>query len=407
MTLDSTLPRAYTSGGQVSGEYTVPFMFFADSDLAVYVETDGVLAQKTLGVHYNVSGALDPDGGTITFTAGNLPTADENVLIVSETTVNQETVYTTGGAFSSVSHERAIDKLTRIAQELTLIKQRSIRLPLTEDDELGELPVAELRAGMFLYFNEDTGEPEMADADAIVEGAIATTAANVAAAQAAEVDAIARAAAALVSQNAAAASAAAAESYAEQAQAIAGAEHNALTSRDAADCHPSSAITDLAPTGGDAGKMLFVKADETGYELKAPDAARTALGLGTAAVANTGTASGDVPVLDANGRLAASTTPLLRTSALTYAATVTPNLAKAEAFTLTLTGAANLGDMTLPGPGWWPIEVTGEYALSTHVNWAIDDDGEAADTGTGTRVFWAYSLDGTDKRLFIKPQEDA
>jgi len=54
---------------------------------------------------------------------------------------------------------------------------------------------------------------------------------------------------------------------------------------------------------GDGDKALFAKADETGLEYKAPADARAALGLGTAAVADTGAGQGDVPVLDANGLL--------------------------------------------------------------------------------------------------------
>ncbi|MGL4947072.1 MAG: hypothetical protein ACRC4X_05340 [Cetobacterium sp.] len=43
---------------------------------------------------------------------------------------------------------------------------------------------------------------------------------------------------------------------------------------------------------------------------------RTALGLGTAAVASTGTSSGNVPVLDANGQLAAAVIPAIAISSI-------------------------------------------------------------------------------------------
>ena len=45
----------------------------------------------------------------------------------------------------------------------------------------------------------------------------------------------------------------------------------------------------------------------TAAGLSTAAAIRTAAGLGTAAVANTGVASGNVPVLDSNGKLATST----------------------------------------------------------------------------------------------------
>jgi hypothetical protein len=64
---------------------------------------------------------------------------------------------------------------------------------------------------------------------------------------------------------------------------------------------------------------------------------RTALGLGTAAVANTGTANGNVPVLDANGRLAES---------------VMPNLAITDFHPVdTIAGATNSRDSLTVGPG--------------------------------------------------------
>lgn len=124
-------------------------------------------------------------------------------------------------------------------------------------------------------------------------------------------------------------------------------------------------------------------------------------GLGTAAYEDVGTAEGDIPVLGSGGRLARATTPKKTTAALTDAATVTPDLSSADTFTLTITEARNLGDATLPGVGAWPITVTGNYALSTHVNWVIDPNGLAADPATGTRVLWMYSLDGTSKGILI------
>src|SRR5262249_50157768 len=57
---DTTPVVSYAVSGTA---YTVPFVFFANSDLVVKV--DGFT--KTLNVDYTVSGAQNPAGGTVTF----------------------------------------------------------------------------------------------------------------------------------------------------------------------------------------------------------------------------------------------------------------------------------------------------------------------------------------------------
>jgi len=68
---------AYTASGAQTA-FTVPFLFFANSDLKVYV--NGVL--QTIGAHYTVAGALDPLGGTVIFLAA--PANGATVLIMRD-----------------------------------------------------------------------------------------------------------------------------------------------------------------------------------------------------------------------------------------------------------------------------------------------------------------------------------
>jgi hypothetical protein len=68
---------AYTANGSQTA-FTVPFLFFANSDLKVYL--NGVL--QTIGAHYTVAGALDPLGGTVTFLVA--PAGGTTVLIVRD-----------------------------------------------------------------------------------------------------------------------------------------------------------------------------------------------------------------------------------------------------------------------------------------------------------------------------------
>jgi len=71
------------------------------------------------------------------------------------------------------------------------------------------------------------------------------------------------------SATAAASSASAAAAAAAEAQALAGAEHNALTARDAADCHPQSAVTGLAAAlAAKLGTTAQADLNLNGYDVK-------------------------------------------------------------------------------------------------------------------------------------------
>lgn len=91
---------------------------------------------------------------------------------------------------------------------------------------------------------------------------------------------------------------------------------------------------------------------------------------------------------------------------LTDAATVTPDLEVSKFFTWTLGAARNLGLVTAKGDSCALIYVDGEYAVSPHVSYNIDADGEASDPGTGQRMLFIH-YDGTDFWLLIKILDEA
>jgi hypothetical protein len=146
MTVATTTSRVEYSGNAVTLAFSVPFYFLANGDLKVFLA--GVL--QTLTTHYSVSGAGNPAGGTVTFVAA--PGSGAAVVVLRDPAVLQETDYAPNDPFPAESHERALDKLTMIAQRLTERAGRSAALP---DGYVGgaspSLPVP--GAGQYLRWN--------------------------------------------------------------------------------------------------------------------------------------------------------------------------------------------------------------------------------------------------------------
>ena len=82
MTISSTTVKNSYSGNGTLDTFNYTFRIFADSDLQVIIrDASATETVKTLTTHYTVTGAGSTSGGTIVFTAGNIPTATETVVI--------------------------------------------------------------------------------------------------------------------------------------------------------------------------------------------------------------------------------------------------------------------------------------------------------------------------------------
>ena len=154
-TVSSTAPRNdYVGTGSVSA-YNYTFRIFANSDLRVTTQTSaGVVTALVLTTDYTVTGANNPNGGTITLVAGNLASGT-TLTIRSDRTPQQSTNLRNQGSFSASTHETKFDELTRYAQQLRDVLSRSIHFPETEigTDASTTLPSATLRASKFLAFD--------------------------------------------------------------------------------------------------------------------------------------------------------------------------------------------------------------------------------------------------------------
>lgn len=144
MTVSTTVSRWQYDTNGTTGPWTVGALFLADEDLRVtHTDADGVDTLLTLSVDYTVSGAGVQAGGTVTTT--DAYASGGTITIVNDPDALQETDYSETDAFPAATHERALDRLTLIAQRLRLMMRRAIRVSDSED-ELDEAPSAQDRA---------------------------------------------------------------------------------------------------------------------------------------------------------------------------------------------------------------------------------------------------------------------
>jgi hypothetical protein len=119
---------SYAGNNSTTTSYAVPFVFLENAHLKAIAKTSaGVESVVTLTNH---TGAGDVNGGTVR-TAVAVPTTS-TLVIYREVPATQTTIYQEGGDFPAASHERALDKLTLLAQQTERKASRAIRV--TEAD---------------------------------------------------------------------------------------------------------------------------------------------------------------------------------------------------------------------------------------------------------------------------------
>lgn len=127
MTVSTTESRIGYNGNGATTAFAFPYRFLVDADLVVtLVRADTTQVVQTLNTDYTVTGAGDDAGGTVTMVVP--PATGQQLVIVRDVPLTQETDYISGDPFPAESHERALDKLTMISQRLNNLISRSIRL---------------------------------------------------------------------------------------------------------------------------------------------------------------------------------------------------------------------------------------------------------------------------------------
>jgi len=153
------------SQGATTTSFAVPFEFFDNADLNVYV--DGTL--KTITTHYTVSGG-DGSTGTVSMSVTGI-TGGSTVVITRDIALERTTDFPVSGAFNIVSLNTELDRMIAIAADLE--DQANRALQLTDFDAAVSLvlPDVDTRKGKTLAFNASTGAveagPSISDTQAV------------------------------------------------------------------------------------------------------------------------------------------------------------------------------------------------------------------------------------------------
>jgi hypothetical protein len=176
MTVSSTTVKDSYSGNDSTTEFTYTFKIFADTDLQVIIRSStGTETVKTLTTHYTVAGAGVASGGSITFTAGNIPATGETVVIRREVPQTQAIDYIANDPFPAESHEEGLDRATMTIQQMQEELDRAIKLSRTNTMTSTEFTVgATARASKILAF-DSAGEISVTQELGTFKGSDTTT----------------------------------------------------------------------------------------------------------------------------------------------------------------------------------------------------------------------------------------
>ena len=151
MTIDISAnnPRISYSvaAGVTQTSFAVPFEFFDDSDLNVYIDT----TLQTITTNYTVTGGAGSTG-TVTMSV----TGPKTVILTRDTTIERTTDFTAGVDINRAALNTQLDTLTAIAADNKDLGERSIRI--TDYDPAASsllLPDAATRADKLLSFDTE------------------------------------------------------------------------------------------------------------------------------------------------------------------------------------------------------------------------------------------------------------
>ena len=159
MTISSTTVKNSYSGNGTLDTFNYTFKIFADADIQVIIrDATATETVKTLTTHYTVTGAGSASGGTIVFTAGNIPTATETVVIRRASPQTQAIDYIANDPFPAESHEEGLDRSMMAIQQLQEEVDRSIKLSRTNTMNNTEFTIGDTDRANKVFGFDSNGE---------------------------------------------------------------------------------------------------------------------------------------------------------------------------------------------------------------------------------------------------------
>lgn len=147
MTLTTEVNRADNTGNGVTDEFYYSFLIFDEDHLQVYLDGEVQLTG------YSVSGVGEAVGGSVIFDTP--PANGVKVTLLRVVPQTQETDYLPYDPFPANTHERALDWLTMLVQQVREITDRCVRARVGADiDESYLLPAYD--AGKALMWDESS-----------------------------------------------------------------------------------------------------------------------------------------------------------------------------------------------------------------------------------------------------------
>jgi hypothetical protein len=176
MTISTTIIKNSYSGNGSTSVFNYTFKISLESEMEVIIRSsNGTETVKTLTTHYTVGGVGNAGGGTVTFTAGNIPVTGETVILRRDTAQTQTMDLIDNDPMSAETIEDAHDKSIALIQELQEEIDRSIKLSRTNTMTSTEFTVdATNRANKILAF-DDNGEISVTQELGTFRGTDATT----------------------------------------------------------------------------------------------------------------------------------------------------------------------------------------------------------------------------------------
>ena len=156
--------------GVTQTSFAVPFEFFDNPDLNVYI--DGTL--KTITTDYTVSGG-DGSTGTVTMSVTGA-SGGSTVVITRDIELERTTDFPVSGSFNIVALNTELDRLVAIAADLEDRSARAIQAQDFDSTVSYTLPVVDDRKGKVLGFNATTGAVEAGPEIAATESLAAVSA---------------------------------------------------------------------------------------------------------------------------------------------------------------------------------------------------------------------------------------